>query len=120
MMHSPKASQHLQRSWRQRHVSIFVALAANAQDPPAAVNLLYLEADSFADPKATTVNGGQTNPIKGHLHRLQHLLDFGLAENGWQPPFFGWPNQVQHCPVLLQRLLKKEFNGAESDRGGTS
>src|SRR2546423_5458874 len=117
-MHLPKTSQHLQRWWRQRHVSIFVALAANAQDPPAAVNLRYLEADSFADPKAATVNGRQTNAVKGHLHRLQNSLDLFLTEDHWQGPFFGWPDQIQHRPVLSQRLLEEKFNPAKSDSGG--
>ena len=75
--HPPALPQGLEQQGRQRHQTVFRSLArADMNHHPLAVDVLWSEANRFADPQAGGINGQQDDPLfelEEHIVRAARL-----------------------------------------------
>src|SRR4030095_14706730 len=114
----PILAQQLQRSFRQRDVTVFCAFAvADVNHQARAVDVGHAQIRSFLPTQAAGVDGGETNVVARQSDATEYLSHFRQAEDDGQFLFWGWTHQTEGGPILFQRALKEELNAADGDGG---
>jgi hypothetical protein len=114
----PEGPQGFQGGFGQRHEALLVAFTADAQELALPVDITHLQTDPFADAKATTVDGAQTNAIDWRADAAQQEAHLGTAQHDGQFLLFGRVGQFEDRPGLVERLRKQEFDAGQGDLEG--
>ena len=109
----PILAQHVQGALGQRHIAIFVALAASDVDEhPGTVEVGDLQPDAFAQAQATGIDRRQAQPVMGQPDGLKQALHLvGGQDIGERLGFLG-TYQNQNLPLPLKGHGKEGFDAA--------
>src|SRR2546425_5835607 len=117
-MSEPQLAQLFQGPLGQRHETIFVSFAPDAQEHPLRIDVANPQEQTFTESQATGINRGQTNPVHRSAHARENLSDFLPAQDHGQFLFPPRAQELKGGPVTLEGVLEQELDAAQSDGGG--
>jgi len=96
-----------QRS-RQGHAAILGALAiAHPGHEPLGVDVGRLEAQAFTEAQPESVDGTERHATDGVAGAGEQRAHLGGAQHGGQHPRLVDPQELEHGPVAVERVLQK-------------
>ena len=112
----PILAQQLQRSFRQRDVTVFGAFAvADVNHHAPAVDVREAQIGSFLQPQPAGVDGGETNSVARQSHLSENLSHFREAEDDRQLLLRRRSQDAQDGPRAVEGLFVEELDAAEGD-----
>src|SRR5438128_10726523 len=117
-MSEPQFAQLFQGPLGQRHETIFVSFAPDAQEHPLRIDVANPQEQTFTESQATGIDRGQTNPVHRSAHARENLSDFLPAQDHGQFLFPPRAQELKGGPVTLEGVLEQELDAAQSDGGG--
>ena len=112
VMGFPELSQELQRSPGERHVSVFVALAADVEKHAVAVDIGDLQGPSFCQSQAAGIDRGQADAMAEHVDACEGAPDLLDAQDSGQGFDALGLDKTDGGPVPLQGILVEELDAA--------
>src|SRR3989442_233497 len=119
-MSEPQLAQLFQGPLGQRHETIFVSFAPDAQEHPLRIDVANPQEQTFTESQATGINLGQTNPE----HRRAHARENRAASlNSFGERVVNHPRQGMDLRGKISPLRKDkmpEFSGNQPDQTNAS
>src|SRR6266436_7677851 len=117
-MSEPQFAQLFQGPLGQRHETIFVSFAPDAQEHPLRIDVANPQEQPFTEAQATGINRGQTDPVHRRAYARENPLDFLPAQDHGQLLFPGRAQEFEAGPVTLEGVLEQKLDAAQGDGGG--
>src|SRR5437016_9492105 len=118
VMSEPERAQLFQGPLGQRHETIFVSFAPDAQEHPLRIDVGNPQEQTFTEAQAAGIDRGQTDPVHRRAHAQENLLDFLPAQDHGQFLFPARAQELKGGPVTLEGVLEQELEAAQSNGGG--
>lgn len=116
----PELAEQFQGALGQGHVAIAIAFAAtDVEEHALRIDVAHLQAQAFAQPESTGVDGGQADAVIQGLDLGQDLADLGGRKDHGQFELRIGADQLQFFrPWALERLFPEELESADELGGG--
>jgi hypothetical protein len=116
---SPIAAEQIEGGWGERDIAILSTLSTvNVDHHTAGVDIRDFEMETFVEPQAAGVDGGEIGIIVEGFHLGQNGSDFIDAENSREASFGLGSEDSEDVPVSLEDMLIEESYSAIADAHG--
>jgi hypothetical protein len=106
----PILAQQLQRSFRQRDVTVFRAFTvADVNHQAGAVDVRHAQTRSFLQTQAAGVDGGETNFVAWQSDMTENLTHLREAKDDGQLLFGRWSHKTKGRPPFSSVRSKKNL-----------
>lgn len=116
----PVETKELQDASRQRDIAIVVAFAvSDVKEHAVTVDVANLQVETFAEPEATGVEGGEEDSMAGKLDVIEQESDFLGGKDDREFEVGSRPDDRQLVrPRPTKSQLPEDFDGTEGLVGG--